>query len=242
MFVNDILNDDGYFKMNYELKLINNTYRNFIKEYTSFRELVCIGLEKLVNKRLLTGIPKTQYSSYYVGLNSCGFGLYYINNGCRGRLEIETYLPVLKSMCTDEIVTFLVQHISKQSKKTRFLNIVKAIQKYRYDEVEVGIDYGVPVIDPTDYELNMSNIEERRIFVKNLRIVNGEFRGIANNRFVDFTVNSISNFLIFEQVLDEITKLREEYVTKMEQWIIYNRLTRTKLENDLSGYFAAKSI
>ena len=88
----------------------------------------------------------------------------------------------------------------------------------------------------------MSNIEERRIFVKNLRIVNGEFRGIANDRFVDFTVNSISNFLIFEQVLDEITKLREEYVTKMEQWIIYNRLTRTKLENDLSEYFAAKSI
>ena len=238
MFINDILNDDNYNILYKELRIINDTHRKFINDRLDFRKVVSFGLEGLVSGRILTGISEQQGSSYYVGLNSNGLGLYFMGGGYQSRIETETFLPAIKSMCTNEIESYLIQNIKKKSKQIRFLDVIKSLRKYECEEVKVEINREIPIVDPTDCKCKY---EYKKIIVSRLKIRSGELYGIINDHVLDNSVN-VSNFLVLEQVSDEIKELKESYIAQMDQRMLYNRLTKKLLEEKLSGYFAAKSI
>ena len=242
MFVNGILNDNNYKIISDELKSIKNVYRRFIKENLDFKKYVCLGLKDLVRNRVLTNISSDLGSSYYVGLNSSGLGLYFKTEDYQSRIEVETFLSVLKSMCTDGIVSYLNQNIKKRNKQIRFLNVVKALREYECKEVEVKMDDEISIINPKDDELRLSNYRERRLIVMKLRIEDGELYSAADKIIFNDSKINISKFLILEQLLDEVTELEEKYTNQMRDRITYNKSVKYELQNDLSGYFAAKSI
>ena len=114
MFVNDILNNENYEVISGKLESIKDEYKKFNNVNWGFKQYVVLGLEGLISNRVLTGIPNGQSSSYCVGLNSGGLGLYYNTESYKSRIEINSYLPTLKSMSTNEVARCLVKSIKKK--------------------------------------------------------------------------------------------------------------------------------
>ena len=242
MFVNDILNDKNYAVVSDKLESIKDEFKKFNNVNWKFKQYVAWGLEGLISNRVLTDIPNGQASSYCIGLNSGGLGLYYKTTSYQSRIEINSYLPTLKSMGTNEVAKCLVKSIKKRSKQIRFLNVIKALQKYDCDEVRVKIDYEIPFINPTNSDIKLSNYEDKKIMISDFRIWDGKLTGDSYAYIFNDMNNSISGFLIFEQLLDEIIDLEKNYTDQMENRISANEIIINNLKSELSGYLAAKSI
>ena len=120
--------------------------------------------------------------------------------------------------------------------------MIKALQKYECDEVKVKIDYDVQVINPSDCEVRLSNYKNKKLTISNFGILNGQLNGDLYNYILNDMNNSISGFLVFEQLLDEIIDLEKKYIYQMENRISANEIIISNLKNELSGYLAAKSI
>ena len=242
MFIDNILNDKNFEIVTDKLTNVKDTYKKFVSDRTDFTDLVFLGTKNLVNGRILTGIPTFNGSTYSIGLNSKGLGKY--SDGCDrdGNIVNSNFLSDLKEMSATEFTVSVVSRIVKKSKKTRFQNVIKALKKYECDEFDVFINRETSIIDPTYFLLNKSNLEDAKIKIKNFRIRFGELNAGMYYYLFNDSNNSISKFLVFDQIFNEVVELSDKYVNKMEKIIVVNRKVKDKLEDELSDYISAISI
>ena len=238
MFVDKILNDDNYEVISSKLENIKDIYIKLEKMNDDFRRYITYGLSNLVSKRILTDILKEGGSLYCIGLHSGGLGFYWKHNDYRSRIRTNVYIPTLKTLCTDEVVSYLTKSIKKRSKQIRFLNVIDAIRKYENIDVNVSMDHDLTITDIKN-SLNSINGE---IIISNFQIMYGHLGGDSFTRILNDMDNSISNFLVFEQLLDEIIELEEKYSNQMKDVMSKNEIVLNKLKTKLSGYLSAEAI
>ena len=242
MFVNSILNEKNFEIISDKLLNMKKVYEKFDNNNDDFTDLVILGTENLVYNRILTGIPDFNGSSYSIGLNPKGLGTYWDSNTQNGKIENITFLSDLKKMNTTELAVSMAMRIKKKSKKTRFLNVIKALRNYECEEVEAVIDGEKSIVDPTSYLLNKSNRNEAKIVIKDFGIRYGMLNVGKYYHLFNDANNSISKFLVFDQLFDEIIELEEKYTNRMKDRIIANKSVMDELKDDLSEYLTAKSI
>ena len=238
MFVDKIINNVNYKVVSDKLENIKHIYSKSEKVNDDFGRNVIYGLRDLVSNRVFTDIPKEADSIYYIGIHPGGLGFYKKHIDYRSSMMTCTCLPILKDLCTDEVVSILAHSIKKKNKQIRFLDVVNAIKKYKNEFVNVKIDHDLIITDIRN-SLDPKNGE---IIISDFQIMYGRLDGDIYTRILNDMDNTPSNFLIFEQLLDEIIYLEKKYLYKMEEKISKNEIVLNDLKNKLSGYFAAIAI
>jgi len=237
--IQDILENEKYIELMKMKKENEGLKSNFNNDNSRYGKLMRKGLSSLTTKRILTDIPDKEWRGYKIGLNKFGVGRYsnwisWEKKEIKGNISHIDDLSDLKKFDWKE----LRSKLNLDSNAMERYNIVmRSIENYDVDGLVVKKEINKTII----------NNNGDNVFIKELRMDDGFYMKGNNFDSSDWRLskglgNEIHDFLILEQLYDDLRDMAYEFRDLAIKTMKHNIIISDKLKDDLSYYFVADII